>query len=281
MQTNAVAGSFRPGILATIALVHVAAAYGISRIIETGVSGAVIWWAVVLYIVCSLGITVGYHRLWTHRSFKCTPFLERLLAIQGALALEGDIWTWYKNHQQHHAYTDKPGDPHSPVVDGFWWSHVGWLFQEVVQPSGYRQVTFQDANPVVLWQKRWFWPLAIGFGFIMPLAFTWDVNAIWLAGFIRVVVHWHVTWAVNSVCHRWGKGPRDASGLPLKRRDASTDNWVVALLGAGEGWHATHHADPSSYDLAVRWWRYDLGKWYIDVWAFLHSVTERRGYNPG
>lgn len=280
MQPNAVVGRARPGMFVAIGLVHAAAAYGVARVIETGVSGPVIGWAVALYLLSSLGITCGYHRYWTHRAFDCTPTLQRLMAVLGALACEGPIRKWYKDHQQHHAYTDKPGDPHSPVVGGFWWAHWGWLFYHVVQPPGYRQVVFRDNDPVVRWQDRWYWPLAVGFGFILPLAFTRDINAVWVAGFIRVVLHWHVTWAVNSVCHRWGTGPRDSFGLPLERHDASTDNWLVALLGAGEGWHATHHADPSSYDLAVRWWRYDLGKWCIDVAAYLGSVTHRRGFSP-
>ena len=280
MDGSSGVGAFRPGLLAAVMFLHTAAAFGVLEIVSNGVNGNVVIWAVVLYVLSSVGITVGYHRYWTHRAFECSRPVQWALAVLGAIALEGPIIKWYKDHHQHHRFTDKPGDPHSPVVDGFWWAHMGWLFRDVTAPPGYRRAAFRDHDRVVVWQNRWYWVVAVGFGFMLPLAATRDINAVWLAGFIRVVAHLHVTWAVNSVCHRWGSRARGRTGRVLPRRDASTDNWLVAVLGAGEGWHATHHADPNSYELGVRWWRYDLGRWVIDACAFFGHAWNRRRYEP-
>lgn len=280
MSKHAAAGQFRPGLVVALLLLHLGACIGVVRMIQHGVASDVLAWAATLYMISSIGVTAGYHRFWTHRSYRSHPVVQGFLAVLGALALEGPIIKWYKDHHQHHAYTDRDGDPHSPVVDSFWWAHMGWLFYDVEAPQGYRRATFFDKDPIVRWQYYLYWPLAITLGFILPLLATGDPDAVWIAGFLRVTLHLHATWSVNSVCHRWGRPPRDRNGKPLRRRDRSVDNWVVALLSSGEGWHATHHADPDSYDLGVWWWRYDLGKWCIDLCAFLNLVTDRKGYAP-
>lgn len=272
-------GTFRTGIFTAILLVHAAAAFGVWQLFTGGMTFSAFWWAVGLYTLSSLGITAGYHRYWTHQAFKARRPLQVFLAIAGGMACEGPILKWYKDHTQHHAYTDVRWDPHTPNLlpdEGFWWAHIGWLFWPVPMPPGYRQTTRLDQDPVVRWQDRWYLPIAVS-GFVIPfLAAGWP--GLWLAGFIRVVLHWHVTWAVNSVCHRWGEPARTRSGEIIVQRNKSADNWVIALLGMGEGWHATHHADPNSYELGIgsRFW--DPGKWFIATLESCGLVSNRRPF---
>lgn len=216
-----------------------------------------LWVAVALWwISTSLGIGVGYHRLLTHRGFRCPKWLEYTLAICGTLALEGGPIFWVGVHRIHHQLTDKPGDPHSPR-DGRWWSHMGWvllgqsLHDETEKLAPYVPDLRRDR--FYLWLSRYHWMTQVIVGLGVYFAFGWAVT-LW-AVFLRTVVGLHCTWLVNSATHIWGS-QRWATG------DDSTNSFLIALFTWGEGWHNNHHAHPSSARHGLRWWEVDTN-WYV------------------
>jgi stearoyl-CoA desaturase (delta-9 desaturase) len=234
----------------------------------------------VLYVATGLGITVGFHRLLTHRSFKTSAWLRGTFGILGTMAIEGPVISWVADHRKHHAYSDRPGDPHSPHVDhGRGWrgalrglahAHVGWLFDH--QQRGARERFAPDlvADPVIAFVDRTFvlWSivgLAIPFGLGMLLGGTVAAGfegMLW-GGAVRVFVLHHVTYSINSLCHFFGR-----------RRFATSDHsrnlmWL-APLSFGEAWHNNHHAFPTS---AI----HGLGRLEFDISGLLISALERVG----
>ena len=208
--------------------------------------------AVFLYWVATgLGISLGYHRLHTHRSYKAPKLLEYFFAICGSLTLEGGPITWVATHRIHHQKSDHDGDPHSPR-DGMWWAHVGWiLFGESLDRltgivSKYAPDLGKDRFYVLLNKYHWV-PLTILGGVLLAIGgwpmFLWGIC-------VRVVFGLHATWLVNSATHMWG-------GRRFATRDDSRNNWWVALLTFGEGWHNNHHAHPASARHGLAWYEFD------------------------
>ncbi len=286
---NPVKGRFRPGILLAILFLHVVA---VTAACMMGHISTTAWTlAGVLYAVSSLGVTVGYHRYFTHGAFRCTEPLKYALAIAGGLAAEGPLSQWCSDHRQHHFQADVPYDPHSPDaylkdrghsrfynrVKGFFWAHVGWLFFETLRPVGYHPSVPAQDEAVVAWQHRAYWYIVVT-GFAVPMLVAgWQ--GLLLAGFIRVVVHLNVTWMVNSVCHLWGTRPLGPDGKVWKM-DQSRNNLLVALLGMGEGWHGNHHVKPNSAQLGYRWYQWDPGKWLIAVLVSVGLASDMRRFSP-
>jgi fatty-acid desaturase len=215
------------------------------------VVAAVLWW-----ISGSLGIGIGYHRLLTHRGFRVPKWLEYFLAICGTLALEGGPIFWVGIHRIHHQLTDREGDPHSPR-DGKWWSHMGWilrgesLHQETAQLARY--VPDLRRDKFYHWLSRYHWITQVVVGLGVLYFFGW--NATLWGVFLRTVVGLHCTWLVNSATHMWGTQRWDTG-------DDSTNNFLIALLTYGEGWHNNHHAHPNSARHGLRWWEIDTN-WYV------------------
>lgn len=210
--------------------------------------------AVVLYVVTGHGITIGYHRLFTHSSFKPKRPLKIALATLGSLAVEGSVIGWVAAHRRHHRHSDAPGDPHSPhqygsgtlaQVRGFLHAHVAWLFSaQLTSAQRYAPDLLQDRDLVVL--SRLFplfavMSLAIPFGLGWLVAGTWGgaLTALIWAGLVRMMVLHHVTWSINSVCHVFGR-------QPYTTKDHSTNFAPLAILSFGESWHNFHHAQPCS-----------------------------------
>ena len=214
------------------------------------------WWsfavAVFLYWVATgLGISLGYHRLHTHRSYKTPRLLEYFLAICGSLTLEGGPITWVATHRIHHQKSDHDGDPHSPR-DGKWWAHVGWiLFGESLDRltgivSKYAPDLGKQRFYVLLNKYHWV-PLVV-LGAVLYAIGGWPM---FLWGIcVRVVFGLHATWLVNSATHMWGS-------RRFATRDDSRNNWWVALLTFGEGWHNNHHAHPTSARHGLAWYEFD------------------------
>ena len=283
---NPVRGEFRAGLAAVLLLLHVAALYGIWWCATWGVTPTAITLALVLYAVSSLGITVGYHRYFTHGSFHCRKEVKYVLAVAGALAAEGPLEQWCADHRQHHRYTDAANDPHSPwqyqhlpvplnIVVGFLWAHMGWLFWVTKRPEGYRPMAPVHDASVIQWQARWYWTIVIA-GFVIPFILAgWA--GLFLAGFIRVVAHLHVTWCVNSVCHLWGTRPVGPDG-EFWKNDQSRNNLLVAFLGMGEGWHGNHHVKQNSAQLGYRWYHWDPGKWVIHLLELVRLARDVRRF---
>jgi stearoyl-CoA desaturase (delta-9 desaturase) len=219
-------------------------------------SGLVV--CLVLYLVAGFGLTMGYHRLLTHRSFQTPRLMEYLLAVLGSLANQGGPLQWVAVHRMHHRHSDAPGDPHSPR-DGIWWAHLLWWMPHVPElddRSRYgRYITDLLRDPVHRFLQRWhiLLPLTLA-GLLFVLGQHWDgVGLSWLVWgiFVRTTLLYHATWLVNSATHLWGYRSHDT-------RDRSTNLWWVALLSLGEGWHNNHHAFPRSARHGLRWWELDL-----------------------
>ena len=242
------------------------------------------WWGVVWlpignYIFCSMGIGAGYHRLLTHRGYKCPLWLGHTLAILGCCNLQESPARWVVVHRLHHQHSDHEPDPHTPMVSAFW-SHVGWLFienrhtteaetyhkyaRDVLSDRFYMKL---ERNSNYLWvfvvQAVLFFVAGLGVGYLLRgnLAGSYQVGIQWLLwGVIyRTLWTWHVTWAVNSASHLWGYRNYDT-------RENSRNNWLVALATNGEGWHNNHHADPRAAAHGHRWWEVDITYATICLW---------------
>ena len=216
----------------------------------------------ILYVFTGLGITVGYHRLFAHRSFKCTKWVEAVLLIAGGMALQNSALKWASDHIRHHARCDEEEDPYN-AKRGFWWSHCGWLFWKDTDPSRHdKYKTRLKQNSLVMWQHRNY--IAIVFaGLLFPfiIGFLYNgwiggLSCFLLAGVARTFFVLNSTFFINSICHLWGSQPHGTS-------DSSRDSWIVSLLTFGEGYHNYHHMYQSDYRNGPRWYNFDPSKWLI------------------
>ncbi|KZT20631.1 hypothetical protein NEOLEDRAFT_1122368, partial [Neolentinus lepideus HHB14362 ss-1] len=226
--------------------------------------------SVLYYVFNMLGITAGYHRLWSHRSYNASLLLQYFLACAGAGSVQGSIRFWARLHRAHHRYTDTALDPYSAHL-GFWHSHFGWMLVKPRVKPGRAECGDLQKNRVVMWQHRWYFPLAAFWGLLVPVAFcglTWgDWWGGWYwAGFARLVAVHHSTFAVNSIAHWLGS-------TPYSDRHSPRDHLVTALLTLGEGYHNFHHQFPSDYRNAIRWYQYDPTKWFISLCAFFRVAS--------
>jgi stearoyl-CoA desaturase (delta-9 desaturase) len=206
----------------------------------------------VMYVLCGIGITVGFHRFATHRSFKSHPAVEVVLFALGSMAIEGSVIDWTADHWKHHKFADKPGDPHSPV-EGLWHAHFGWFF------SNNHGIPEQDAkhllkDPMARFMSRTFLFWA-ALGIAVPYLFDGWRGVLW-GGLVRVFLLHHVTWSVNSICHQFGR-------RSFETTDQSSNQWIVGILGLGEGWHNNHHAFPESAFHGLKWYQIDIGGYVI------------------
>ena len=203
------------------------------------------------WLTTGLGISMGYHRLHTHRSYKVPTALEYFFAVCGALTLEGGPISWVAVHRVHHQNSDLPGDPHSPR-DGGWWAHAGWLLtgetlhNNTAAMAKYAPDLSKDRFYVWLNNYHWLPSLVLAVALFaiggLPLM-------LW-GGLVRVVFGLHATWLVNSATHMWGR-------RRFATRDDSRNNWWVALMTFGEGWHNNHHAHPTSARHGLAWYEFD------------------------
>lgn len=208
--------------------------------------------AVFLYwMATGLGISMGYHRLLTHRSYKIARLLEYFFATCGALTFEGGPISWVATHRIHHQYSDHDGDPHSPR-DGGWWAHVGWLLFGERKHNNTRLMSKYAPDlakqPYYVWLNNYHWAPMIP---LVLVLFAAGGIPLVLWGFcFRVVFGLHATWLVNSATHMWGR-------RRFATRDDSRNNWWVALITFGEGWHNNHHAHPTSARHGLTWYEFD------------------------
>jgi fatty-acid desaturase len=224
------------------------------------------------WIVISLGIGLGYHRLLTHRSFKAPKWLEYTLTVFGAMAIQDNAPKWVTTHRIHHKFTEEGGDPHS-TRDGFWWAHVGWILRGTA--NDHDRATMQKYIPDLMKDRfhqvlaRFYYlPLIIS-GVLLFLLGGWSM-VLW-GVFLRVVFGWHSTWLVNSVTHFFGS-------RRFETRDDSTNNWFVAILTFGEGWHNNHHASPSSARHGLKWYEFDQNWLTIQIFKKLGWAKNIRVY---
>jgi stearoyl-CoA desaturase (Delta-9 desaturase) len=235
---------------------------------------------VILYVLTGLGVTVGFHRLFTHRSFKAGPAVRAVLAVLGSSAIEGPVISWVADHRKHHAFSDRPGDPHSPHVDhGVGWlgalrglmhAHVGWLFRHDQRGSRDRYARDLLADPVVRFVDRTFviWALgglalAFGLGAAIGGSVAAGLTGLLWGGAVRMFVLHHITYSINSICHVFGR-------RRFVTADESRNVFWLALPSFGEAWHNNHHAFPTSAT-------HGLGRWQVDPSALVIRGLEACG----
>lgn len=242
-----------------MALFHIGAVAALFVIDWKAVLVAILLW----WVAGSLGVGIGFHRLLTHRSYKTPKPVEYFLTICGMLALEGGPIYWVVTHRIHHAYADAPGDPHTPR-DGGWWSHMGWILSGTAQQFDSSVVAHYAPDLIKdkfhIWLNRLYWLPLVLVGIVL-LAFGGWPYLMW-GIFFRVTFNLHATWLVNSVTHMWGTRRFSTS-------DDSRNNWWVALLTFGEGWHNNHHAHPTAARHGLAWYEIDINWWGIRVMQIL------------
>ena len=252
-----------------------------------------LWILAVMYVLTGLGITVGYHRLLTHRAFETHRPVRWAFAVLGSMAVEGGTITWVADHRKHHAFADEDGDPHSPHVGhgggirgalkGLFHAHLGWLFRAEGRAGArrYARDLVEDRGMRII--ESAFIPL-VGVSLLIPFALGWLVTgslaggltALLWGGLVRVFVLHHVTWSINSVCHFFGR-------RRFVSEDHSTNVFWLALPSFGESWHNNHHAFPTSATHGLRWWEIDTSALTIRAleklglaWNVVRPTPERQ-----
>jgi stearoyl-CoA desaturase (Delta-9 desaturase) len=234
-----------------------------------------------LYVVTALGITLGYHRMLTHRAFESSRLFRAIIAALGSMAVEGPVITWVADHRKHHAFTDVEGDPHSPhlagpgfwgAIKGLWHAHLGWLFETVgsAERERFAPDLVKDRMMRVMDKLFFIWA---GLGFAIPFLLGWIVGgglgtaltALLWGGFVRVFLLHHVTWSINSICHFVGRRRFDV-------KDESRNVFWLAPFSMGEAWHHNHHAFPTSAFHGLRFWER-----MSDPTGLLISLLEKLG----
>ena len=225
------------------------------------------------WIVISLGIGLGYHRLLTHRSFKAPKWLEYTLTVFGSMAIQDDAPKWVATHRIHHAFTETDRDPHS-TRPGLFWAHMGWVLKGTAQD--YDEMILKKYVPDlmkdkfhVFFAKYYYVPLIVS-AFLFYAVGGWSM-VLW-GVFLRVVVGWHTTWFVNSLAHLFGE-------RSFETKDDSTNNWFVAILTFGEGWHNNHHAFPTSARHGLKWYQFDMNWITIGIFKRLGWATNIRVFD--
>ncbi len=251
--------------------------------------------ALVFYYVSGLGITVGFHRLFTHKSFKPNRAVKVALAIAGSLAIEGPVIRWVADHRKHHKFSDRDGDPHSPwrygesvpaLAKGFTYAHVGWLFDVEQTPQRrYAPDLLKDPDLVRISKQFPAWVLVsllapAVIGGLWSMSWQGALTAFFWATLVRIALLHHVTWSINSICHTVGE-------RPFKSRDRSGNVWWLAIPSFGESWHNLHHADPTcarhgvlpgQLDASARViWAFEKLGWASDVrWPVAERIAAKR-----
>jgi stearoyl-CoA desaturase (delta-9 desaturase) len=230
-----------------------------------------------MYIITGLGITVGYHRMLTHKAFQASKPVEYFWAVLGSMAVQGPAIAWVADHRKHHAHTDEEGDPHSPHVGqgsglkGLWFAHVGWLTKTQGSAEFRKYAADLCEDKGMRWISRNFL-MFVGLSLLIPFVLGFVLHgfslsgALWTllwAGFVRMFFLHHATWSINSVCHFFGRRRFDVE-------DRSTNVFWLAIPTFGESWHHNHHAFPRSA-------RQGLGKWEVDISAMVIWAMERLG----
>jgi stearoyl-CoA desaturase (delta-9 desaturase) len=235
--------------------------------------------ALVMYWIALLGVTVGFHRLFTHKSFKPNRGVKIGLAIAGSMAVQGPLIRWVADHRKHHKFSDRDGDPHSPwkygndigaLSKGMFHAHIGWLFDEEQTPQRkYAPDLMKDPDLVRISKDFWIWtivslavpPVVAG---LVTTSWAGALEAFFWASLVRTALLHHVTWSINSICHTVGN-------RPFISRDKSANVWWLAIPSGGESWHNLHHADPTCA-------RHGVQRGQLDASARLIWVFEKLGW---
>ncbi|KAL9709531.1 hypothetical protein Ac2012v2_007270 [Leucoagaricus gongylophorus] len=230
------------------------------------------------YIFSMLGITAGYHRLWSHRSYTASVPLRLFLLSGGSSAIQGSCLWWAKAHRSHHRYTDSDLDPYNSTR-GLLWTHVGWILFKTELRTGAASVDISDLNkdPLVRWQHTWYFLLAMTWGLFVPIlvsGYGWGdwKGGVCFVGAARLTLAHHSTFCINSIAHYLGSTPYDDQLSPR-------DHLLSALLTMGEGYHNFHHQFPMDYRNAYLWYQWDPTKWFIMTCSFFGMAKNLRVFS--
>jgi stearoyl-CoA desaturase (delta-9 desaturase) len=227
------------------------------------------------FAATGLSITVGYHRLFSHLSFKARWPVRLFTLVFGAAAFENSVLEWASDHRNHHKHVDGDDDPYD-ISKGFWHAHIGWILFKLNAEPPRDNVRDLERDPLVAWQERWYFAIAVGVGFLLPAALGWlhagatgALGGFLIAGVARVTFVQHMTFFINSLCHTIGS-------QPYSGRCSARDSWIMALFTFGEGYHNYHHEFQHDYRNGVRWWHWDPTKWTVWTLARLGLVRDLR-----
>lgn len=248
--------------LIPFAAVHVLAVWGVIR----GAS-AEIWWAcAALYVVRMFGVTGGYHRYFSHRTYKTSRFGQFVLAFLAESSSQRGVLWWAAHHRHHHRYSDQPNDVHSPKHDGFWYSHMGWLYHKNDKTHMERVRDLSKYPELRFLNRYWLLPPVL-LGTVMFLA--GGLDGLLIGFMLSTTLLWHGTFTINSLSHVWGK-------RPFQTTDTSRNNPFLALITLGEGWHNNHHHHMHSTRQGFLWWQFDITYMILKVLARLGLVWQLR-----
>ncbi len=227
---------------------------------------------VLLHIVTGMGITAGYHRLFSHRTYKANRFVTFVFAIIGAASWQNSAIEWSSDHRRHHRMVDTDNDPYN-AKRGFWWSHMFWIMHEGRYHDDLSNVKDLLKDPILAWQHRNYWTLSILFNVGVPVLLGWLTNdmaamILW-AGLVRVVTGHHSTFLINSWAHIFG-------GQPYSNQNTARDSWWLAFFTYGEGYHNYHHAFETDFRNGRMWYHWDPGKWLIGAMAWVGLASDLR-----
>jgi stearoyl-CoA desaturase (Delta-9 desaturase) len=258
-----------------LGLIHLGGLAGLVHVIRRPDVATVIL-AVALYILCGLSITAGYHRLFSHRTYRASAPVRWFFLAFGATAFQNSALSWSADHRAHHADTDGAGDPHA-VGRGPWWVHIGWLFYRREASADVTRLGDLYAVRSIRLQNRFYPVVAVGLGLALPVAIATLWGDPWggllVAGFLRAALMLQATFCVNSLAHMIGRPQYD-------RRVSARDSNLTALVTFGEGYHSYHHRFPFDYRNGIRWWQYDPSKWLVWTLGRLRLVTKLRSASP-
>jgi len=257
-----------------LALTHVAALGGIVYACAVHFSAWTLGLSGLWLALCMLSTTGGYHRLFAHRAYRAAAPLRLLYLLFGAASFQGPALRWASDHRVHHARTDEEGDPHN-IRKGFWWAHIGWLFYR--SPSNAERSRDLLADPLIRFQDRFYVALGALFGLVLPalIAWTWGdlLGGLLLAGFLRLMLQYHATFAINSVAHSIGRRPYSSS-------ISARDSFVTAILTLGEGYHNYHHRFPGDYRNGILARHFDPTKWWVWSLSKIGLARDLRRASP-
>jgi stearoyl-CoA desaturase (Delta-9 desaturase) len=230
-----------------------------------------------MYAITGLGITVGYHRLISHRSFECEAWVKRALLVAGGWALQNSALNWCADHIRHHAKCDQVEDPYN-ARRGFWHSHVGWLFYDTIYKTPKYESKLRK-DPLVMWQHDNYWLIVVtglALPFVLGLIYNgWigGLTCFMLAGIARLMLVLNSTFCINSISHLWGTQPHDQT-------NTARDNWFISLVTFGEGYHNYHHAYQRDYRNGPKWYNFDPSKWLIFGLGMFGLASNLRRSDP-
>ncbi|RPD54353.1 hypothetical protein L227DRAFT_511857 [Lentinus tigrinus ALCF2SS1-6] len=252
-----------------LAVLTITPAIGLHGLRSTPLRSYTLAWAAMYYVISML----GYHRLWSHRSYNASRPLQYLLVLMGASAVQGSVYWWARGHRSHHRYTDTPLDPYN-AKRGLLYSHIGWMLIKPSVKPGTADISDLKKNEVVQWQHRWYFVIIIVVGYALPAIVAGIIWGDWWGGFYyagmwRITFVHHSVFSINSLAHYLGETPFDD-------KKSARDHFVSALLTMGEGYHNFHHQFPMDYRNAVKWYQFDPTKWFIAGCAALRIASHLR-----